>query len=85
MDSRASPLAPGVGERVVKRVALVAVIAVEYDTAQQVSEAIAENRLTQNLVARGYTVNEIHVHKLHSADAGIEQVASDHRRRRVES
>jgi len=57
----------------VKRVSVVAVIAVEYDTVQQVSEGIVKDRLGKNLVARGYTVNEIHVHKLHLADAVIEQ------------
>ena len=47
-----------------KRVHFVAVIALEYDTVQQVSEGIVKDRLGRNLVSRGYTVDDIHIEKL---------------------
>ena len=56
-----------------KRVHAVVVVAVEYDTVLEVNETTVEKRMGQNLVARGYTVNDVKVTKMVSENVLIEQ------------
>lgn len=66
-----------------KRVHAVVVVAVEYDTVQEVSEISIETRMGQNLLARGYTVNDVKVTKWLAENTLIER--PPHQRRRLES